>query len=254
MLQSTPHVYLSALPFAPRSSTVFEMYVKDFPQVLRVSARAEKHWSIIQHHIHAGSPVHSVAFSPDGLRVVSGSDDSTIRLWDAATGAAVGEPLEGHTDRIMSVAFSQDGLRIASGSFDQTIRVWDAATGAAVGGPLEGHTHLVTSVAFSPDGLRIVSGSFDRTIRLWDAATGAAVGEPLEGRTDRVISVAFSPDGLRIVSGSIDKTIRVWDVTSMIGEIGGSQVALRSDTNTQNVLTGPPGMHPTAFVHALAYV
>ena len=99
---------------------------------------------------------------------MSGSGDKTIRVWDAATCAAVGDPLEGHTNWVTSVAFSPDGKRIVSGSDDSTIRVWDLATHAAVGDPLEGHTTSVNSVAFSPDGKRIVSGSRDNTIRVWD--------------------------------------------------------------------------------------
>ncbi|MEI2740158.1 MAG: WD40 repeat domain-containing protein [Chitinophagaceae bacterium] len=129
--------------------------------------------------------VTSVAFSPDGRRIVSGSVDHTLRLWDAATGAAIGEPLKGHSGSVRSVAFSPDGRRIVSGSYDNTLRLWDAATGAAIGEPLKGHTGWVTSVAFSPDGRRIVSGSADNTLRLWDATTGAAIGEPLKGHTKR---------------------------------------------------------------------
>ena len=71
----------------------------------------------------------SVAFSPDGHRIVSGSDDKTVRVWDAATGQPVGPPLTGHTDPVMGVAFSPDGQRIASGSDDNTLRVWDAPPG-----------------------------------------------------------------------------------------------------------------------------
>ena len=82
----------------------------------------------------------SVAFSPDGTRIVSGGDDNTVRLWDAATGQPVGQPLTGHTDAVYSVAFSPDGTRIVSGSDDGTVRLWDAATGQPVGQPLTGHT------------------------------------------------------------------------------------------------------------------
>ncbi|RXW16523.1 hypothetical protein EST38_g9336 [Candolleomyces aberdarensis] len=153
----------------------------------------------------------TVAVSPDSKRIVSGSSDNTIRIWDLATGAQVGEPLRGHTGWVWSIAISRDGSRIVSGSMDETIRIWDAATGAQAGEPLRGHEHFVISVAISPDGKRVVSGSADNTIRIWDLETGAQVGEPLRGHTDSVYSVAISPDGKHIVSGSEDSTIRVWD-------------------------------------------
>jgi WD40 repeat protein len=82
--------------------------------------------------------VKSVAYSPDGQYIISGSDDRTIRIWDAETGAAVGEPLKGHAGLVNSVAYSPDGQYIISGSSDRTIRIWDAETGAAVGEPLQG--------------------------------------------------------------------------------------------------------------------
>jgi WD40 repeat protein len=113
-------------------------------------------------------PVLSVAFSPDGARIMSGSADHTIRIWDAVTGEAVGIPLQRHTQPVLSVAFSPDGARIVSGSTGHTIHIWDAVTGEAVGIPLQGHTKAVLSVAFSPDGARIVSSSNDGTIRIWN--------------------------------------------------------------------------------------
>ena len=161
--------------------------------------------------IQTPNVVRSVAFSPDGHRIVSGSYDRTLRLWDAATGQPIGPPLTGHTDVVRSVAFSPDGRRIVSGSDDLTVRLWDADTGRPIRPPLTGHGGHVTSVAFSPDGRRIVSGSDDRTVRLWDADTGRQIGAPLTGHTNWVTSVAFSPDGGRVVSGSWDKTLRLWD-------------------------------------------
>ncbi|KIJ52189.1 hypothetical protein M422DRAFT_243794 [Sphaerobolus stellatus SS14] len=164
--------------------------------------------------------VYSVAFSPDGQRVVSGSYDETIRIWDAHTGTLIGDPLEGHTDGVHSVAFSPDGQRVVSGSYDETIRIWDAQTGTLIGDPLEGHTDGVCSVAFSPDGQRVVSGSWDNTIRIWDAQTDTLIGDPLEGHTNGVYSVAFSPDGQRVVSGSWDNTIQIWNAQTgtLIGD------------------------------------
>jgi len=119
---------------------------------------------------HTGS-VSSVAFSPDGTRIVSGSHDQTIRVWDARTGDSAG-PFKMHTGSVTSVAFSPDGTHIASGSNDQTIRVCDARTGDTVAEPFKGLTSWVTPITFSPDGTRIVSGSHDQTIRVWDSRTG----------------------------------------------------------------------------------
>jgi WD40 repeat protein len=78
--------------------------------------------SILTGHTHW---VRSVAFSPDGSRIVSGSADETIRIWNATTGKQIGKPLEGHTELVNSVAFSPDGSRIVSGSSDETIRIWE---------------------------------------------------------------------------------------------------------------------------------
>ncbi len=150
----------------------------------------------------------SVAFSPDGKRIVSGSWDQTVRVWDAQTGQEL-SPLKGHTGEVFSVAFSPDGKRIVSGSGDRTIRVWDAQTGQEAFS-LKGHTSIVTSVSYSPDGKRIVSGSQDKTVKVWDAKTGEEALS-LKGHTGSVFSVAISPDGKRIVSGSGDATLRVWD-------------------------------------------
>ncbi|CDF38963.1 WD40-repeat containing protein [Chondrus crispus] len=166
------------------------------------------------------SGVTCVAMSGDGRRVVSGSGDKSVRVWDVETGAQVGEALVGHTESVCSVAMSGDGRRVVSGSHDMSVRVWDVETGAQVGEALVGHTGSVCSLAMSGDGRRVVSGSRDKSVRVWDVKTGAQVGEVLVGHTDSVCSVAMSGDGRRVVSGSHDMSVRVWDVETgaQVGE------------------------------------
>ncbi|KIJ30650.1 hypothetical protein M422DRAFT_186841 [Sphaerobolus stellatus SS14] len=223
------HIYLSALAFVHHTSMVAELYHPHFQRLLAVhgtNAMMTIQQELLVFRDHTGS-VQSVAFSPDGKYIVSGSYDQTIRLWSVETGKAVGEPYQRHTYPVQSVAFSPDGKYIVSGSYDETIQLWSVETGKAAGEPYQGHTDSVCSVAFSPDGKYIVSGSHDHAIQLWSVETGKAVGEPYQGHTDLVISVAFSPDGKYIFSGSDDHTIRLWSV-----EIGKAYIVSGSDDRT----------------------
>jgi WD40 repeat protein len=158
---------------------------------------------------HTG-PVSSVAFSPDGKRIVSASwADETLKVWDAQTGRQTLSLRGWYTRGITSLGFSPDGKRIVSGSEDKTLKVWDAQTGQWTL-TLKEHAGPVSSVVFSPDGKHIVSGSKDKTLKVWDAHTGRET-LTLKGHTGTVRSVAFSPNGRRIVSGSDDRTLKLWD-------------------------------------------
>ncbi|KIK26405.1 hypothetical protein PISMIDRAFT_94982 [Pisolithus microcarpus 441] len=146
---STPHLYLSALPLSPCSSFLGRMLVPKFSHLVEVAQGGLKDWPAIQLVLNGHiSSVTSVAFSPDGNRIVSGCWDNTVRVWDAKSGVQIGS-LKGHTSSVTSVAISPDGSRIVSGSRDNTVRVWDANSGDQIGSPLEGHTSEVTSVATS---------------------------------------------------------------------------------------------------------
>ncbi|CCA75727.1 hypothetical protein PIIN_09717 [Serendipita indica DSM 11827] len=207
---SAPHIYISALPFIPKRSKIRLEALDKYMNTLKVTQGLDEMYPGLPRTLRGHIlPVTALAFSSDGSRFTSGSEDTTIQLWDAETGQPLGEPLRGHEGSVMAVAFSPDGSRIVSGSSDMTVRMWNAVTGQPSGQPLRGHEHYVTGVAFSPDGSRVISGSLDTTIRLWDATTGQPLGDPLRDHGGFVWAVAFSPDGSRIASGSSDQTIRV---------------------------------------------
>ena len=205
---------LEALPDA--AAAIDRPYLSGAELQLDSSRRNLREWLVLRHD----DQLNNAAFSPDGNRIVTASEDKTARIWDVATRRQIGEPLRGHQDGIRSAAFSPDGKRIVTASWDKTARIWDAATGKPIGEPLKGHEEAVNSASFSPDGKRIITASNDKTARIWDADSGRPIGEPLKGHDDAVWSAAFSPDGKRIVTASGDRTARLWDAVTgqTIGE------------------------------------
>ena len=158
------------------------------------------------------SPVHSVAFSRNGV-LAAGLDNGRVELRDVETGERTTTLRHADWGEV-AVAFSPDGGTVATASGDRTVRLWDLATKTRVAN-LEGHTDKVASLAFSPDGGTLASASWDRTVRLWDAATQAQVAT-LTGHTSEVRSVSFSPDGGLVASagGDGDPTVRLWDAAT----------------------------------------
>ena len=155
-----------------------------------------------------------VAFSADGKRIISGSEDRTIRIWDAQTGITALGPLKMHTGGLVCVTFSPDGTRFASGAKDRVVLLWDAVTGKVISRPFKGHTESAVCLGFSPDGKRMITGSLDETICIWDTEKPGGNITTLMGHTGPVTCAIFTPDGKRIVSGSEDYTVRIWDTNS----------------------------------------
>ncbi|KAH7418721.1 NACHT and WD40 domain protein [Cadophora sp. MPI-SDFR-AT-0126] len=241
--QAPLQLYCAALLFAPENSIVRRRFGDCIPHWIQLKPRVQAHWNAALQTLegHLGE-VNTVAFSPGGGLVVSGSSsDNTVRLWDAATGA-LQQTLKGHSSPVAAVAFSPDGRVVVSGS-GNTVRLWDAATGA-LQQTLKGHSSFVTTVAFSPNGRVVVSGSgfFDNTVRFWDVTTGV-LQQTLEGHRGSVTAVAFSPDGRIIVSGSNDKTMRLWDAATgalqrTLGGHSNSVTAVAFSPNGRVVVSG----------------
>src|SRR6266568_4285519 len=162
------------------------------------------------HTDHTGS-VRSVAISPDGHTLVSGSGDKTIKVWNLQSGELL-RTLAGHGDRVGSVAISPNGHTLVSGIGDLTWE-WNLQSGELLRA-LAGHGGWIDKrvlVAISPDGHTLVSGSGDKTIKVWNLQSGKLL-RTLTDHTEGENSVAISPDGHTLVSGSGDKTIKVWNL------------------------------------------
>ena len=146
---------------------------------------------------HTGKVV-ALAFSPDGTRLISGSQDRTAILWDLTNARALYR-LERHKAEVYAVGFTPDGARVVTGSFDRTLRLWRVADGAPIA-ELKGHGEKVYALAVSPRDGSVASGSFDGEIRLWDGRTGRLL-RPLANQGGALVgSLSFSPDGRWLLS------------------------------------------------------
>ncbi len=154
----------------------------------------------------------SVSYSPDGTRVASGSEDRSVRIWDAATGLLAEAPLEGHSGDVTAVDYSPDGSLLASSSGDGTVRLWDPATGSQIGAPLPGRGGGVETVEFSPGGELLASGNEDGTIWLWGASSGSRGVRQVQRGLESGRAVALSRDGSIAAVAGYEDEFGVWSL------------------------------------------
>jgi WD40 repeat protein len=176
------------------------------------------------------------AFSPDGKSIISGSQDGTVRIWDAQTGDPALKPLSTKRDSCpFSVAFSSNGGRIAAGCYEG-FKIWDAETGKEVITSID-VLRSNYSIVFSPNEKTIASCSARSIVQIWDAQTGNRLRGPLDGHSNPILALTFSIDGTKIASGSDDGTVRVWDANS--GQL--VQGPFRHDDGVYFVAFSPDG-------------
>ncbi len=155
--------------------------------------------------------IQSLAISPDGRVLVSGSADKSIRLWNLETGQKLGQLLF-HTDTVLSLAISPNGSLLASGSLYDPIKLWDLAARQEKG-DLFGHTGWVDALSCSPDGQLLASAGTDFLLKLWDLTNRKEL-RTLKGHTQAVKTVAFSPDSKTLASGSWDGLVKLWSTAT----------------------------------------
>ncbi|KAG9229631.1 hypothetical protein BJ875DRAFT_499792 [Amylocarpus encephaloides] len=213
VISSSPlQLYSSALIFTPKASIIRNTFQQYIPNWILQQPEVEPNWNAVQQTLEGHSNwVRDIAFSYDLKLLASASNDKTVKIWDASTGACQ-QTLKGHSDWVRSIAFSYNSKLLVSASNDKTVKIWDASTGACQQ-TLEGHSDWVTSIAFSHDSKLLVSASDDKTVKIWNASTGACQ-QTLKGYSDSVRSVAFSCDSKLLALASGDKTVKIWDAST----------------------------------------
>jgi WD40 repeat protein len=217
--------------------------------VLSVNSFSQEEKPVLKLNKHSAA-VLSIAWSPDGNTIATGSEDKTVLLWDAEKGEVIStlqgfirgvnglcwtpdgnnllaagdktiqvwdkggkkvRVIGGASTDVRSISFSGDGKIFTAGTYDRRIMVWDFASGKVIR-TLEGHDKSVLAVCISPDGKLLASGSLDETVRLWDLSTGKCL-KIWKGHGGNVFSVAFSPDNKYVLSASKDNSVRLWDIS-----------------------------------------
>ena len=208
---SKPMTLVQTLPVNPNSERSCFATGAEHGKVSLWDLKTGEWISTIQAH---KSSILTLVFSPDGRMLASGSQNSTIKLWDlnSNTEQPVYTITHAHISQVLSLAISLQTQTLISGGADRTIKLWDSATGKKKSPHiLEGHAGRVWCVAISPDGTKIASASADYTVKVWDLATGKLL-QTLAEHLGEVRTVAFSPDGSLIASGGDDLEIKLWQL------------------------------------------
>jgi hypothetical protein len=200
------------------------------------------------------SAVNSLAWSPDGTRLVSASQDGTAQVWDANTGERLltfGE----HTASVNVVAWSPHGDLIASGGSDNLVYVWDAVSGEQICAYAGHSAWICRALAWSPDGTRIASGSWDHTVQVWEVFSGKCL-LTYRGHEGVVYAVAWSPDGSRIASGGgyPECLVHLWNAATGQAElIYRGHTAEELNQHPEVLRTGELWYRGASSVHSLAW-
>ncbi len=177
-----------------------------------------------------------IAISPDGNYIISGSEDSTITLWNKAGGYK--KPLARHKNWVLSVSFSPDGNLIASADRDGIVKLWSRNGEEVHTSSNLGHEKTVFSVKFSPDGQWFASASVDKTIKIWDRKGNHL--QTLQGHQSAVYGVAISPDGNLMASASQDQDIILWQRNNQ-SEFKPSQTLEGHESEVRGIAISPDG-------------
>ncbi|MDY7012097.1 MAG: DnaJ domain-containing protein [Cyanobacteriota bacterium] len=221
--QQTPYSDRATPTTAPRTPT-------------RPSPSPPSPWNCVGTFEKHADVVTSVAISPDGKVLATGSYDQTIILWQLSSGRTL-RTLKGHFDRVYCVAISPDSKLVASGSGDNNVKLWKISNGQELrtcGGWFGGHSQRVLSVAFAPHQRKLISGSADRTVKLWQIRTGQEI-RTLKGYSGAVLTLAMNPDGKIFASAGSEKSLK-------LREIGGRLLrALRGNSILFSAAFSPDG-------------
>ncbi|KAG9124141.1 hypothetical protein FRC07_012685 [Ceratobasidium sp. 392] len=210
--ESTPHLYLSALAFAPAKSEIAQRMRPHFPNIPAIVSGGEEQWSSCLRTISVSSEVLILRLTSDGSRIISGHEDGTVQVWDMVTGAAVLEPLRGELSFVSAIAVDDGNCLAASGNFDGTVKVWNLETCADIW-EVRDHPGAISSVAFSTNGQMIASTSYSGQTRVWSVQTGTQVLKACIVETDQQAAL-FHQEYLYVFSFSNTQdgfTTYVWD-------------------------------------------
>lgn len=186
---------------------------RDKSLIVWTLTREEGNFGVPKRSLHGHSHfVQDVVISSDGQFGLSGSWDSTLRLWDLNTGATVRQFI-GHTKDVLSVAFSADNRQIVSASRDRTIKLWNTLGECKFNITEGGHSDWVSCVRFSPSAQTpfIVSAGWDKAVKVWNL-TNCRLRNDLTGHTGYVNTVTISPDGSLCASAGKPGTIMLWEL------------------------------------------